>query len=76
MIVGIYKMHVREIKIKNRVYNYLAWRNRFKQRKSYKKDIRKELMHVTWNPTRCWDWCMPEDEKKVTEPIFTGKVGR
>ena len=30
-------------------------------------------MHVAWHPTR---WCMPEDEKKEIEPIFTDKVGK
>ena len=37
-------------------------------------------MHVAWHPRRWWDWCMPEDEKKGIEPIFTNKnqykVGR
>ena len=28
-------------------------------------------MHVAWYPTKWWDWCLPEDEKKETEMIFT-----
>ena len=31
-------------------------------------------MPVSLHPTRQWDWCLPEDEKKVTNPIFTDKV--
>ena len=28
-------------------------------------------MSVTWNPKRMWNLCMPENEKKEIEPIFT-----
>ena len=42
----------------------LVWHNRFKRRKIFKKYIAKELMHVAWHPTRWWDWCMSEHEKK------------
>ena len=35
----------------------MAWRNRYKQRKSCKKDISQELMPVAWHPARWWDWC-------------------
>ena len=27
-------------------------------------------MPVAWHPTRCWDWYMPDDEKKEIEPFF------
>ena len=33
-------------------------------------------MSVAWHPTSQWDCCMPEDEKKETDPIFTDKVGK
>ena len=36
--------------------------NRFKQLKACYKDISKELIPLP--PTRWWDWCMSEDEKK------------
>ena len=36
----------------------MAWHNRFKQRKAFKKEISKELMSVRWQ-----DWCVPEDKK-------------
>ena len=48
--------------------------------KAFKKDIRKELKSVAWDPTRWWDWCLPEDDKKEIEPTFTDesqcKVGK
>ena len=33
-------------------------------------------MPAAWHPTRCWDWYVPEDEKKEVDPIFTDKVGK
>ena len=42
----------------------MAWRSRFKQPKAIKKEINKELIPVAWHPTRSWDLCMSEDEKK------------
>ena len=54
----------------------LLCRNKFEKRKAYKKDISKELMPVACYPTRLWDWCLLEDEKKGIEPVFTDKVGR
>ena len=51
----------------------ITWYNRLKQRKSFKTDMSKELMPVAWHPTRWWDWCNPEDEKKEIEPTFTDK---
>ena len=27
-------------------------------------------MPVAWHSTRCWDWCLPEDEEREIEPIF------
>ena len=35
-----------------------------------KKGITKELMTVAWHPTRWWDCCIPEDDKKEIKPIF------
>ena len=42
----------------------LVWRNKFEERKAFKKDISKELMSVAWRSTRLWGWCMLEDEKR------------
>ena len=27
-------------------------------------------MPVAWHPSRWWDWCMSEDEKKKIDPMF------
>ena len=40
------------------------WYNGYKKRKAQKVKIKKELMPITWYPSRCWDWCVPEDKKK------------
>ena len=42
----------------------------YKKRKAQKDSIKEELMHITWHPSRWWDWCVPEDEKKVKEIFF------
>ena len=31
-------------------------------------------MSVAWSPTRWWDRCQSEDEKKGIEPIFLTKI--
>ena len=49
----------------------LAWHNRLKQRKAFKKETSKELMSTAWHPTRCWDWYVAKDEKKEIERIVT-----
>ena len=54
----------------------LAWCNKFEKCKTLKKDISKELMSVEWPPTRWWDWCMLEDEKKEIDLFFTDKIGK
>ena len=27
-------------------------------------------MPAAWHPTRWWDWCMPEDNKKEINPFY------
>ena len=27
-------------------------------------------MPITWHPTRWWNWCLPEDEKKEIKLFF------
>ena len=45
--------------------------NRKAQRvKKRVKKIEKELMSIAWHPSRWWDWCMPEDEKKRDRKIM------
>ena len=33
-------------------------------------------MPVTLHPTRWWDWCLSEGNKKGTEPSFWDKFGK
>ena len=54
----------------------LAWHNKFEKYEAFKKHINKELMPVTWHPSRWRDWCMLEDEKKQIEPIFANNSGQ
>ena len=42
----------------------MSWPNALKQCNAFKLELSKELVLVAWHPTRCWGWCMPEDEKK------------
>ena len=36
----------------------------------HKEKVSKKLMPVVWHPTRCWDWCLSEDEKKEIESFL------
>ena len=42
----------------------IEWYDGYKKRKAQKASIKKELMPITWHPSRYWDWCMSEDEKR------------
>ena len=44
---------------------------KFEKRKGLKKQLNEELMPVAWHPNRWWDWCVPKDEKKQTDPILS-----
>ena len=33
-------------------------------------------MPITWHPSRHWDWCMPEDEKKKKSQKSYGRSNR
>ena len=48
---------------------FIEWYNAYKKRKTQKAQTKKELMPVSWHPSRHWDWCMSEDEKKETEKL-------
>ena len=48
-------------------FNYdelIKWYDDYKKRKVQKAKIKDELMPIAWNPSRWWDWCMSEDEKR------------
>ena len=42
----------------------------YKSQKTQKASIKEELMPIAWHPSRYWDCCMSEDEKKETEKLF------
>lgn len=45
----------------------ITWYDGYKQHKSHKEKIDRELMPAAWYPLRWWDCCMPDNEKKETE---------
>ena len=48
---------------------FFEWYDEFKKWKVQKAKIKEELMPIAWHPSRWWDWCIPEDEKKGTENL-------
>ena len=32
--------------------------------------LNEELLLIAWHPSRYWDWCVPEDDKKETEKLW------
>ena len=42
----------------------IEWYDGYKQSKAQKASIKEELLPVAWHPSRWWDWCVLEDEKK------------
>ena len=48
----------------------IEWYDEYKKRKAQKASIKEELMPITWHPSRCWDWCVPKDEKRGTEKKY------
>ena len=40
------------------------WHDGYKKREAQKTSIKKELLPIAWHPSKWWDWCMSEDEKK------------
>ena len=48
---------------------FFEWYEGYKKWKTQKAKIEDELMPITWYPSRYWDWCMSEDEKKPDRKI-------
>ena len=42
----------------------------YEKRKAQKDSIKEELLPIASHLSRCWDWYMPEDEKRETEKLF------
>ena len=58
-------------------YNYycnnndlIKWHDDYQKRKTQKVKIDKKLMPIAWHPSRWWNWCVPEDEKKKIENLW------
>ena len=49
---------------------FFGWYDGYQKRRSQKAQIKKELIPIAWHPSRYWDWCMSEDEKKETEKLW------
>ena len=49
---------------------FLEWYEVCKIRKAEKAKIKEEILPIAWHPSRHWDWCMSEDEKKETEKLW------
>ena len=50
--------------------NFFEWYNSYKKRKVQKASIKEEHLPITWHPSRYWDWCMSEEEKKGTKKLW------
>ena len=48
----------------------IKWYDGYKKRKVQKAQIKEKLMPIAWQPSRWWDWCVPEDDKKETEKLW------
>ena len=47
--------------------NFFKW---YQKRKVQKASIKEELMPIAWHPSKYWDWCISEDERKETEKLW------
>lgn len=43
----------------------------FRDELNKRKDFHKELIEITWHPSRYWDWCYSEDEKNEIEKLWS-----
>ena len=41
------------------------------KRRAQKAKIKEELMSIARQPSRYWDWCVPEDEKQEIEKLWS-----
>ena len=50
--------------------NFLSDMKVIKNAGAHKAQIKEELPPTALNPSRWWDWCMSEEEKKETEKLW------
>ena len=55
---------------KNARHRVRHGRRKREKRKAQKAKIKENLLSIAWHPSRWWDWCVPEDEKKETEKLL------
>ena len=48
----------------------IRWRNAYQKSKAQKAKIKEELLPIAWHPSRWWNWCVSEDEKKEREKLW------
>ena len=48
----------------------IRWYEGYKRRRAQKAQNKKELMPVTWHPSRYWDWCMRKDGKRDIKALW------
>ena len=48
----------------------IEWYESYQKRKAQKAKIEKELMPIVWHPSRWWDWCILEEEKRETDKLW------
>ena len=46
------------------------WSEGYQKRKAQKAKIKDQLMPIAWHPSRWWDWCVPEEERKKQKNYF------
>ena len=46
------------------------WHEGYQNLKVQKAQIKEKLLPIAWHPSRYWDWCMSEDEKRETEKLW------
>ena len=47
-----------------------GWYDGYKKWKAQNASIKEEPLPIPWHPSRCCNWCVPEDEKKETEKLW------
>ena len=45
----------------------IEWYEGYRKQKAQKASIKEELLPIAWCPSRYWDCCMSEDEKRRVE---------
>ena len=43
----------------------LDWHNKFEKRNTIKKKLNEQLILIAWHPRRWWNFCLPENDKKI-----------